>query len=62
MGQKVHPHGFRLGYIYEWESKWFAEKDYTQRLHQDLELRRYVLSELPDASSAALKSTGTPTW
>lgn len=50
MGQKVHPHGFRLGIIYDWESKWFAEKDYTKRLHEDLELRRFVLSELPDAS------------
>ncbi|MCC6382341.1 MAG: 30S ribosomal protein S3 [Dehalococcoidia bacterium] len=50
MGQKVHPHGFRLGIIYDWESKWFAERDYTNRLHQDLELRRFVLSELPDAS------------
>ncbi|MBE7520010.1 MAG: 30S ribosomal protein S3 [Thermoflexaceae bacterium] len=50
MGQKVHPHGFRLGFIYDWESKWFAEKDYTQRLHEDLDLRRFVLSELPDAS------------
>ena len=26
MGQKVHPHGFRLGIIYDWESKWFAER------------------------------------
>ncbi len=50
MGQKIHPHGFRLGVIYDWESKWFAEKDYTQKLHQDLDLRRFVLSELPDAS------------
>lgn len=50
MGQKVHPHGFRLGIIYDWESKWFAEKDYTVRLHQDLELRRYVLTELADAA------------
>ncbi len=50
MGQKVHPHGFRLGIIYDWESKWFAEKDYTTRLHQDLELRRFVLNELPDAA------------
>jgi small subunit ribosomal protein S3 len=50
LGQKVHPHGFRLGIIYDWESKWFAEKDYTKRLHEDLELRRFVLSELPDAS------------
>ena len=50
MGQKIQPHGFRLGIIYDWESKWFAEKDYTTRLHQDLELRRFVLSELHDAS------------
>ncbi len=50
MGQKIHPHGFRLGIIYEWESKWFAERDYTHRLHQDLDLRRFVLQELPDAS------------
>jgi small subunit ribosomal protein S3 len=50
LGQKVHPHGFRLGIIYDWESKWFAEKDYTTRLHQDLELRRFVLTELPDAA------------
>ena len=50
MGQKVHPHGFRLGIIYDWESKWFAERDYTTRLHQDLDLRAYVLKELPDAS------------
>jgi small subunit ribosomal protein S3 len=50
LGQKIHPHGFRLGIIYDWESKWFAEKDYTTRLHQDLELRRFVLSELSDAA------------
>ncbi|MCZ2108723.1 MAG: 30S ribosomal protein S3 [Dehalococcoidia bacterium] len=50
MGQKIHPHGFRIGIIYDWESKWFADRDYTTRLHQDLELRRFVLSELPDAS------------
>lgn len=50
MGQKIHPRGFRIGVIYDWESKWFAEKDYTTRLHQDLELRRYILNELPDAS------------
>ncbi len=50
MGQKVHPHGFRLGIIYDWESKWFAERDYTHRLHQDIELRSFILRELHDAS------------
>jgi len=55
MGQKVHPHGFRVGIIYDWESKWFAERDYTERLHQDLEVRRFVLSELPDASISRIE-------
>ncbi len=55
MGQKVHPHGFRLGIIYDWESKWFAEKDYTVRLHQDLDLRRFVLGELPDAAISRIE-------
>ncbi len=55
MGQKIHPHGFRLGVIYDWESKWFAERDYTERLHQDLELRRFVLSELPDAAISRIE-------
>ena len=50
MGQKVHPHGFRLGYLYDWESKWFADRDYTTKLHEDLRLRELILSELPDAS------------
>lgn len=50
MGQKVHPHGFRLGYLYDWESKWFAGRDYTTKLHEDLRLRELILRELPDAS------------
>jgi small subunit ribosomal protein S3 len=49
MGQKIHPHGLRVGIIYDWESKWFAERDYTVRLHQDINLRRYLLRQLPDA-------------
>lgn len=55
MGQKVHPHGFRLGILYDWESKWFAERDYRLRLHQDLELRQFVLRALPDASISRLE-------
>jgi len=55
MGQKVHPHGFRLGILYDWESKWFAERDYTTRLHQDIELRNLVLRELRDASISRIE-------
>lgn len=51
MGQKVHPHGFRVGYIYDWESKWFAtSRDYTRKLHEDIRLREFILKQLPDAS------------
>ena len=49
MGQKVHPHGFRLGYIYDWNSKWFADKHYTDLLHEDLGVRRAIEEFLPDA-------------
>src|SRR3990172_8818007 len=49
MGQKVHPHGFRLGYIYDWNSKWFADRNYTELLHEDLQIRRSIEKMLPDA-------------
>ena len=39
MGQKVHPHGFRLGFNKTWRSRWFADKDYSKLLHEDLDLR-----------------------
>jgi small subunit ribosomal protein S3 len=39
MGQKVHPHGFRLGFNKTWRSRWFADKDYAKLLHEDLKLR-----------------------
>ncbi len=40
MGQKVHPTGFRLGYIKTWRSRWYAEKDYAGLLHEDLALKK----------------------
>jgi small subunit ribosomal protein S3 len=40
MGQKVHPIGFRLGYIKTWRSRWYAEKDYASLLHEDLALKK----------------------
>jgi len=49
MGQKVHPHGFRLGYLYGWQSRWFADKSYTILLHEDLTIRRTLSEMLTDA-------------
>ena len=39
MGQKVHPYGFRIGVNRTWASRWFAEKKYSQLLHEDLKIR-----------------------
>ena len=36
MGHKVHPIGFRLGILYPWQSKWYAGRNYTELLHEDL--------------------------
>ena len=49
MGQKVHPVGFRVGVIRDWESKWFAEKDYQRFLHEDLAIRKYLKKQLYNA-------------
>lgn len=50
MGQKVHPIGFRLGIVKDWETHWFAEKDYTKLLHEDIALRKMIAQHLKDAS------------
>jgi small subunit ribosomal protein S3 len=50
MGHKVHPTGFRIGVIYGWQAKWYAEKNYTELLHEDLEIRRLISRRLSDAS------------
>jgi small subunit ribosomal protein S3 len=54
MGRKVHPVGFRLGITSEWESKWFAEKQYTELLHEDLAIRKLIMKELTRASIARI--------
>jgi len=46
MGQKVHPKGLRLGIIKEWDSKWYADKNYRELLHEDILLRDYIKKRL----------------
>ena len=50
MGQKVNPIGLRVGIIRDWESKWYADKDYANLLHEDLKVREYIAQRLNDAS------------
>lgn len=46
MGRKVNPISFRVGVIRDWESRWYADRTYTQQLHQDIHLRRLVRERL----------------
>lgn len=46
MGQKIHPHGFRVGVIRDWDSRWYAEKNYQQFLHEDIAIRKFLKAKL----------------
>jgi small subunit ribosomal protein S3 len=49
LGHKVHPFGFRIGVIRDWQAKWYAEKDYVEFLQEDMALRRAIQSQYTDA-------------
>lgn len=55
MGQKIHPIGMRIGIIRDWESKWYAEKDYATLLHEDIKIREYVEARLKEASVSKIE-------
>lgn len=50
MGQKVSPVGLRIGIIRDWESKWYAGKDYGDLLLEDVKIREYLKEKLKDAA------------
>ena len=54
MGQKVNPIGFRLGVNKDWESKWYAGKDYAKVLNRDIKIREYLEKKLKDAAVASI--------
>ena len=49
MGQKVNPHGIRLGINKTWSSRWFSRSEYSKLLHQDLKIKSYVEKKLKNA-------------
>ena len=56
MGQKVHPIGYRLGYIKDWNSTWYADsKDYANQLHADLTIRDFLKKRLAQASVSKIQ-------
>jgi small subunit ribosomal protein S3 len=46
VGQKVHPHGLRVGVIKGWDSKWYAGKDYEKFLLEDIKIREFIKEKL----------------
>lgn len=55
MGQKTHPTGIRLGYIRRWDSQWFEERGYAQRLHEDIGMRQFIKKELQSAGISKVR-------
>ena len=64
MGHKVNPYGFRLGVIYPWKSNWFARRDYSDQLHEDVWIRKHIRSRLSRAgiSSIDIERKGDQIW
>jgi small subunit ribosomal protein S3 len=54
MGQKTHPYGFRLGYNKPWKSRWYADKDYADLLHEDVKLRKELKEKLKSAGISSI--------
>ena len=55
MGQKVNPHGLRVGVIKDWDSKWYAEKDFADNLVEDYNIRTFLKKKLYSAGVAKIE-------
>lgn len=55
MGQKVSPVGMRIGIIRDWESKWYADKDFGTLLMEDVKIREYLKGKLKDAAVSRIE-------
>ena len=60
MGQKVHPYGFRIGVNRTWQSRWFAEKNYSELLHEDLRIRQELKKAFVQAGISKLEIDRLP--
>jgi len=55
MGQKVNPNGLRLGINKDWQSRWFATKDYAKFLHEDIKIRKVLYEQLTNAGISKIE-------
>ena len=61
MGQKVNPHGLRVGVIKDWNSKWYAEADFADYLVEDHKIRTYLRKNCTAQELQKSKSRELPT-
>ena len=55
MGQKVNPHGLRVGIIKDWDSRWYAEGEFAEYLAEDHEIRKYLKKKLYSAGVSKIE-------
>ena len=55
MGQKVNPVGLRVGVIRDWESKWYAGKDFGDLLMEDVKIREFLKNKLKDSAMSRVE-------
>ena len=55
MGQKVNPHGLRVGVIKDWDSKWYAEASFADNLVEDYNIRTYLKKRLYSAGVSRIE-------
>ena len=54
MGQKVHPESMRVGYIHDWKSHWFSEKNFADYLAEDVRIRTHIENRLSHAGISSI--------
>ncbi len=55
MGQKIHPEGFRVGYIHDWKATWFTQREYADYLLEDLKIRTHIENKLAHAGLSDIR-------
>src|SRR5687768_7892143 len=55
MGQKIHPEGFRVGYIHDWKSNWFDERNFADLLLEDIAIREHIENKLSHAGLSDIR-------
>lgn len=61
MGQKINPHGFRLGITTDWKSRWYADKQYADYVKEDVAIRKLLSTGLERAGIAKVRSSAPVT-